>query len=196
MSNPACQNHKSERVKAPGLLEPLPFRTRPSMGGYQYGFHNTNGKDVILVIVDKFTRYGHFITLSTGLATFFLNHLYKLHGLPSKKLSDRDPVFTSFFWKELFDKLQIRLNMSTAYHPQTDGQTERVNQCIEGYLRCMVSQQQRKWNKWHWLNGGTIPISIPLLVPHHSRPYMGMLHCIYLRHNTRGLGIGSWAGKQ
>jgi transposase InsO family protein len=90
-------------------------------------------------------------------AQHFLNHVYKLHGLPSVIISDRDKVFTSALWKELFRLTETTLNMSSAYHPQTDGQTERLNQCLETYLRCMVHACPSKWAKWlslaeYWYN--------------------------------------------
>ncbi|KAJ3685218.1 hypothetical protein LUZ61_014382 [Rhynchospora tenuis] len=75
-----------------------------------------------------------------------------------------DPIFTSKFWKELLGKIGVKLNFSTAYHPQTDGQTERVNQCVENYLRCMVYNQQKNWHKWlpmaEWWYNSTFHTSI------------------------------------
>lgn len=73
---------------------------------------------------------------------------FRLHGTPTHIISDRDPVFTSTFWKELFKLANTTLCMSSAYHPQSDGQTERVNQCLETYLRCFIHSCPRQWLKW------------------------------------------------
>ena len=76
---------------------------------------------------------------ATTVAEQFLDRVYRLHGLPQSLVSDRDPVFTSSFWKEVCNRTGIKLLMSSGQHPQTDGQTERVNQQVEGYLRCFIS---------------------------------------------------------
>jgi transposase InsO family protein len=68
------------------------------------------------------------------IALAFLNSIYKLHGLPAAIVSNRDPVFTSNFWQNLFKLAGVQLRLSSAYHPQSDGQTERVNQCLETFL--------------------------------------------------------------
>jgi transposase InsO family protein len=117
------------------------------------GLPSSKGYNCILVVVDKFSKYAHFIALAhpfTALqvAKVFVDQVYRLHGLPSAIISDRDKVFTSALWKELFRMTQTDLLMSTAYHPQTDGQTERVNQCLEGYLRCAVHACPTKWKDW------------------------------------------------
>lgn len=99
--------------------------------------------NAILVVVDKFSKYGHFIPVhhpytAMQIAKVFLDNIYKLHGLPKAIISDRDPIFTSTLWRELFRLTDTQLLMSSAYHPQMDGQTERLNQCLEGFSRCTV----------------------------------------------------------
>ena len=74
--------------------------------------------------------------------------MVKLHGVPKTLVSDRDKVFTSQFWKALFQTLGTQLALSTAYHPQSDGQSERVNQHVEMYLRCAISDTPKKWKHW------------------------------------------------
>lgn len=103
--------------------------------------------------MDRLTKYAHFLALShpytaQTLATVFLQEIHKLHGLPDSIISDRDAAFTSEFWREFFKILGTQLHMNTAYHPQSDGQTERVNRCLETYLRCMIHNQQKKWSQW------------------------------------------------
>jgi len=81
----------------------------------------------------------------TDLVRVFAKEVWKYHGLPTDIVSDRDSRFTSEVWKEFLRLLDIRPRMSTAFHPQTDGQTERLNQTIEAYLRAFVSQEQDNW---------------------------------------------------
>jgi transposase InsO family protein len=74
--------------------------------------------------------------------------VYKLHGLPAAIVSDRDPVFTSRFWQQFFMLSGTSLQMSSSYHPQTDGEMERNNQCLETFLRCFVHSSPKKWKQW------------------------------------------------
>jgi hypothetical protein len=97
--------------------------------------------------------YAHFLPLAHPYTTqsvtlVFFNSVYKLHGLPSSIVSDRDPVFTSSFWENLFKLSGTTLKLSSSYHSQSDGQTERVNQCLETYLRCFVQACPRKCRDW------------------------------------------------
>jgi hypothetical protein len=80
-----------------------------------------------------------------NLATLYQQHIFRLHGLPKDIVSDRGPVFNSKFWRAFTSGLGIKCNFSTAFHPQTDGQTERVNQTLEQYLRMFCSYQQDNW---------------------------------------------------
>ncbi|KAF0900298.1 hypothetical protein E2562_030465 [Oryza meyeriana var. granulata] len=99
------------------------------------------GKSVILTVVDRFSKYCHFIALAhpysaESVARAFFTDIVRLHGVPQSMVSDRDPVFTSTFWRELMWLMGTRLHLSTAFHPQSDGQTEAANR---GTLRCMIS---------------------------------------------------------
>jgi hypothetical protein len=136
-----CQQAKVEHIRTPGLLQPLPVPTQAWQiicMDFIEGLPKSKKYDSILVVVDKFTKYAHFVPLShpfTALqvAQVFVDNIYKLHGLPTSIVSDRDRIFTSQVWKELFRLTDTQLMMSS-YHPQTDGQTKRVNQCVEAFL--------------------------------------------------------------
>jgi hypothetical protein len=150
---PTCQQAKPDRARYPGLLQPLPI---PSMAwqsismDFVNGLPMSGGKNCITVIVDHFSKYAHFVPLAhpfiaLTVAKTFIKNDYWLHGLPMSIISDHDKIFTSQLWQELFRLTGVTLKMSSAYHPQTDGQTERVNQCMETFLRCFVSACPMKW---------------------------------------------------
>ncbi|WMV40979.1 hypothetical protein MTR67_034364 [Solanum verrucosum] len=110
-------------------------------------------KIVIWVVVDRLTKYAHFVCLAHpysahDVVSLFLEHIYKLHGVLEDIVNDRDLVFTSKVWQELFAMLRATLNTSTTYHLQTDGQTEVVNRCLETYLRCFCSDSQKDWSTY------------------------------------------------
>nr|AAM01108.1 Putative Sorghum bicolor 22 kDa kafirin cluster [Oryza sativa Japonica Group] len=112
----------------------------------------SSGHDSIWVVVDRLTKVAHFIPMHTTysgkkLAELYLARIMCLHGVPKKIVSDRGSQFTSKFWQKLQEELGTRLNFSTAYHPQTDGQTERVNQILEDMLRACAFDFGGAWDK-------------------------------------------------
>lgn len=120
------------------------------------GLPVSGGKNCILVVVDRFSKFGHFIPLkhpftASVVAKAFMQQVYRLHGMPSVIVSDRDRIFTSQLWKHLFSLADVSLHMSSAYHPQSDGQTERLNQCLETFLRCFAHACPQKWLEWLYL---------------------------------------------
>ena len=111
------------------------------------------GYDSILVVVDQLTKIVHFIpttekTSAKGLARLFRDNVWKLHGLPKSIISDRGPQFVAGLMRELNKMLGIRSKLLTAFHPQTDRQTERVNQELEQYLRMFIDHRQEQWPEW------------------------------------------------
>ena len=126
------------------------------------GLPPSGAANAILVVVDKFSKFAHFIALkhpftAKTVAQLFLDHIYRLHGLPTSIISDRDKIFTSQFWQALFKAAGTSLRLSSSYHPQTDGQTERVNQCLETFLRCFAHSCPSQCHRWlslaeYWYN--------------------------------------------
>src|SRR5690606_21533840 len=149
-----CQRNKTTRHKRFGLLHPLetPYAPWDSISmDFIVQLPQSAGHTQIWVVVDRFTKMARFIALPTkckapDLAKLFLKEIFRFHGLPLDIVSDRDSRFTSNFWKELMDLLEIKRNMSTAFHPQSDGQTERVNQTLEAYLRAFANYEQSNWS--------------------------------------------------
>jgi hypothetical protein len=117
------------------------------------GFSRINGKSIILTIVNRFSKYAHFIpmghpyTVITVTRTVF-DSIVHLHGIPSSNVSDRSPVLTRNFWHELFSLTGVKLQMSSAFHPQSDGQSEASNKIITMYLRCLAGDRPWQWLRW------------------------------------------------
>jgi transposase InsO family protein len=111
---------------------------------------SNRGHDSIWVVVDRLTKVAHFIPVKTThngreLADLYISRIVSLHGVPKTIVSDRGTQFTSHFWAKLHEALGTKLSFSTAYHPQTGGQTERVNQILEDMLRACVLSYGAKW---------------------------------------------------
>ena len=152
-----CQVNKAERLRRGGLLLPLeiPEKKWQSISmDFVVGLPRTRrGDNAIWVVVDRLTKMARFIPTrdsisAVQLAHLFVEKLFSLYGLPVDIVSDRDPKFTGHFWREVFKKLDTRLSMSSADHPESDGQTERVNQTMEDMLRAYVSLRQSDWEEY------------------------------------------------
>jgi transposase InsO family protein len=149
-----CARSKAPRHRPHGELQNLPVPARkwsqltmdfvtdlPPSG------HEAH--DTILVVVDRYTKMAHYIPVRKGitaaqLAKVFLQNIVRLHGIPDGIVTDRGSIFTSRFWSTLCARLQIQRKLGTAFHPQTDGQTERQNQTMEQYLRAYMSSTLRR----------------------------------------------------
>ena len=148
-----CQQVKAEHQVPTGLLNPLPipqWKWDDITMDFVSGFPLTQQKhDSVWVIVDRLTKSAHWIDYSMDrLAELYVDEIVRLHGVPLSIVSDRDPRFTSRFWKELQSALGTKLNFSTAFHPQTDGQSERLIQVLEDMLRGCVMEFSGSWDRY------------------------------------------------
>ena len=150
-----CQKSKPRRHAPVGLLRPIPIPTRPfevvSMD-FIPELPESNGFDSILVIVDKLTKYGIFIPCSTRIteedtAKLFFKHIIAQYGLPQQVITDRDSRWRNDFWGEICQLMGTRRSLTTAYHPQADGQTEILNQTIEIALRAYIGPSRNDWEQ-------------------------------------------------
>ena len=151
-----CKRVKASHLRPAGLLQPL---TIPS-GKWEYismdfivGLPNTaKGYDSIWVVVDRFTKSAHFIPVKTGYkshqyAELYIARIVSLHGIPKAIISDRGSQFVARFWEQLLASLGTQLIRSSAYHPQTDGQIEQINQILEDMLRACALTYRKKWDE-------------------------------------------------
>ncbi|WVZ49538.1 hypothetical protein U9M48_000886 [Paspalum notatum var. saurae] len=144
-----CQRVKVEHQRPAGLLQPLKV---PEWKWKEITMDFIVGYNSIWVVVDRLTKVAHFIPINTTysgakLAELYISRIVCLHGVPKKIISDRGLQFTSRFWEQLHNSLDTKLRFSTAYHPQTDGHTERTNQILEDMLRACAIQYGTSWDK-------------------------------------------------
>jgi hypothetical protein len=152
-----CQRNKAKTHKRYGMIQPIPTPLRRwstvAMDFIPDLPRSHSGYNGILVIIDKTTKRANFIPVKTTytaerIAEIFYDEIYKHHGMPRTIISDRDKIFRSKFWTHLFSKFGTRLAMSTAYSPQTDGQSERTNRTLEEMLRSFTNNKHRTWDKY------------------------------------------------
>jgi hypothetical protein len=151
-----CQRVKAECQRPAGLLQPLKipkWKWEEISMDFIVGLPKTqNGYDSIWVIVDRLSKVVHFIPVKTTykgskLGELYIARIVRLHGVPKKIVSDRGTQFTSKFWEKLHESMDTKLNFSSAYHPQIDGQTKRVNQILEDMLRASALKDNQSWDK-------------------------------------------------
>jgi hypothetical protein len=149
-----CQRSKGHRQGV--NLKPLPIPALP-WEDIAYDFivklPISSGYDSILTVIDRFSRQAHFVpcmesTNAEQLADIFTREVWKLHGTPKTTVSDRGPTFNSQFLRVLYKNLGIEQRLSTAFHPETDGISERTNQWVEGFLRTFCNYRQDDWSRW------------------------------------------------
>ena len=151
-----CQEYKSQNKSTAGLLQPLPVPAKRweniSMDVASGLPETASGCTGCVVFVDRLSKMAHFVAVpstvdSEHLAQIFVDHVFRLHGIPQSIVSDRDTRFMSRFWRAVFDTLESKLLYSSAYHPQTDGQTERMNRTLEQMLRMYTYKEPTEWDK-------------------------------------------------
>lgn len=154
-SCPTCQRSKSRNKRPMGLLQPLPIPANRwdeiTMDLITQLPPTARGYDAVFTVVDRLSKRTHFLPTTTNvtatdLAQLFFDRIFIIHGLPRTIVSDRDPRFTSKFWQSLFNLLDTKLAMSTAFHPQSDGQSERANRTLEDMLRAYCHDRQDTWD--------------------------------------------------
>ncbi|KAF7709078.1 hypothetical protein HF521_015928, partial [Silurus meridionalis] len=159
-----------------GLLHPLPIPRHPWSHiavDFVIGLPPSAGHTAILTVVDRFSKMGHFIPLpklpsAKETAQLLLQYVFRLHGLPRDVVSDRGPQFSAHFWKEFCRLLGISVSLSFGFHPQSNGQTERLNQEIETSLRILCAQDPSTWSEkllWAEYANKTLPSSATGLSP-------------------------------
>ena len=173
---PTCAQNKVQHCAPSGQLHPLPVPQRPWSDislDFVTGLPPSEGNTVILTVVDRFSKMVHFVPLAKlpsakETAEIVLAQVFRLHGLPRDLVSDRGPQFVSAFWKEFCTLLGATASLSSGYHPQSNGQSERLNQELECGLRCLASQNPKLWSTqlvWIEYAHNTLPCTSTGLSP-------------------------------
>ncbi len=172
-----CAQTKSSNTPPAGLLRPLPIPSRPwshiALDFVTGLFPLSAGNTVILTVVDRFSKAAHFIPLprlpsARETAQVMVDHVFKIHGLPSDIVSDREPQFTSQFWREFCRQIGASPSLSSGFHPQTNGQAERTNQILGRMLRSLTSRTPASWSdqlSWAEYAHNSLPSSATGLSP-------------------------------
>ena len=151
-----CQKSKPRNMAPPGApmpLNPPDFPWQHISIDFMTDLPTTQrGCDMLMVVVDRFSKMAHLTpckksNTSEQVAKLMIRDIFRLHGIPQSVVSDRDPRFTSDMWESFWDQLGTTLSMSTADHPQTDGQTEVVNRSINWMLRTVLETQGPAWDE-------------------------------------------------
>jgi transposase InsO family protein len=155
-----CQRVKAEHRHPTGLLQPLPIPKKKwevvTIDFITKFPWTTRKHDSVMVVLDKLTKVAHFVHVkmtdtTTSIVEIYMREIYRLHGIPKAIVSDKYTKFTSNLWRGLFKGFGTNMNFSTTYHPQSDGQIERVNQVIEDMMRMYVMDKQSKWEEYFHL---------------------------------------------
>jgi len=173
----SCQRNKPSNQKKGGLLKSLDIPSYPfesvSMDFITQLPETARGNDALLVVVDRLSKLTILIPTNTTVsaaeaATLFYDNVFKNHGMPLSIVSDRDPRFTAKFWQEFYKCMGTTLKMSSGYHPETDGLTERANRTVEQILRNYVNDLQNDWDEYL--------ASVQLAINSPSKPLLRSLH--------------------
>lgn len=149
-----CARNKVSNQPPAGLLHPLPVPSRPWSHialDFVTGLPSSAGKTVIMTVVDRFSKAAHFVALkklpsAAETAALVVDHVFRLHGIPKEMVSDRGPQFISKVWRAFCYAFGTKANLSSGFHPQSNGQAERTNQDLEVALRCVCSHHQTSWS--------------------------------------------------
>ncbi|KAF7640703.1 hypothetical protein LDENG_00021870, partial [Lucifuga dentata] len=173
---PVCNQHKPSHHAPAGLLQPLPVPHRPWYHislDFVTGLPPSGGNTVILTIVDRFSKMAHFLPLPKlptvkETAKLMLQHVFRLHGFPADVVSDQGPQFSLVFWREFCTLVGATVSLTSGFHPQSNGPTERMNQEMETALRCVASRDLSSWSLqllWVEYAHNTLPSSATGLSP-------------------------------